>query len=79
MDSKRLERIEDKIDKISGHMANVDVTLASQHVSLEHHIRRTAILEDQIKPLNKHKDRVEGALKLLGVLAVIFELYKAMK
>lgn len=64
-------RIEDKIDKISDRLNSIDVTLAKNTVSLEEHIKRTNLLEEEVKPIKKHVDMIEGALKLIGVLAMI--------
>jgi len=79
MDDKRLDRIEDKLDSMVDHMSAMDATLAAQHVSLTDHIRRTEILEEETKAVKKHVDTINGSLKLLGVIAVVFEIYKAMK
>lgn len=70
-DDKRLERIETKLDDIGDHLGQINVTLAAQHVSLKEHIRRTALLEQEMKPVKKHVYMVNGALKLLGVLALL--------
>lgn len=78
-DPNRLVRIEDKLDQVSDKLHAVDITLAAQHVSLEDHIRRTELLEEEVRPIKRHVDRVNGALKLLGVLLLVFELYKAIK
>lgn len=74
MDDKRLERIETKLDDTNEHLASIDVTLASQHVSLKHHIRRTELLEKELAPIKRHVDMVNGALKLLGILASILAI-----
>lgn len=71
MDDKKLNRIEEKLDDTNDHLASIDVTLAAQHVSLKEHIRRTTILEQEIRPIKKHVDMMNGALKLIGVLALI--------
>ena len=65
------KRIEFKIDRIDQRINNIDVTLASQHESLKDHIRRTELLEDQIKPIQKKINYAEGALKLIGFVATI--------
>lgn len=80
-DDKRLERIEIKLDDVSDHIAAIDVTMGQQHISLKEHIRRTTLLEQEIKPLRKHVNMVEGFFKILGVLAsiaVIAECIKAL-
>lgn len=79
MDDKRLDRLEDKIDIVVTRIGAVDSTLSAQHVSLTEHIRRTELLEAEVKPIKRSVAMMEGALKLLGVLAVIFEIYKALK
>lgn len=80
-DSTKLDRIEAKLDDVSDHLASIDVTLGQQHISLKEHIRRTNVLEQEIKPIRKHVNMVEGFFKILGILAsvaVIAECVKAM-
>ncbi len=76
---KRLDKIEEKVDKILDQQSTMNATLVSQHVSISEHIRRTNLLEAEVKPIKRHVDMVNGALKLLGVMLVVFELYKAIK
>lgn len=68
---KRLERIEAKIDDSNDHLASIDVTLASQHASLREHIRRSNMLEAKMAPVERHVNRVEGALKLITLAAAL--------
>lgn len=75
----RGKRFEDKLDKVVDKISSIDVTLASQHVSLEHHIRRTDLLEAEIRPLKKNMAMAEGALKLLGASAVIVALIEGIR
>lgn len=69
MSDTRLTRIEDKIDRLTDKVASIDTTLSSQHMVLEEHVRRTNLLEEQIKPIEKHVNMVTGALKLIGLIA----------
>lgn len=75
MEGHRLDRIEDKIDKLGERLNSIDVTLAAQHVSLEHHIRRTEILEEVVKPIHpiiaivKYLPAIGRFLVKAGVLA----------
>jgi len=71
MDDPRLTRIETKLDDLSDHLSSIDSTLSAQHESLKEHIRRTALLEEDIKPIKVHVNRVEGALKLITLMAAI--------
>ena len=82
IDDKRLERIESKIDDAADHLASIDVTLGMQHISLKEHVRRSNLLEAKMAPIEKHVAMVNGALKLLGALAMIagiIEAFRGMK
>lgn len=77
----KLDKILEKIDKVESHVGGQAITLAKLTVSVEDHIRRTNLLEEDFKPVKKHVAMVEGALKfigLLGILATIFEAFKWM-
>lgn len=67
----RIIRIENKIDKVVEHLGSIDSTLAAQHESLKIHIKRSDLLEAQVEPLKTHVAMVSGALKLIGILAMI--------
>jgi hypothetical protein len=67
MDDKKLDRIETKIDKLDSRLDSVDVTLAKQHESLKDHIRRTELLEQEIKPVAKHV----AIMNFLGKVAFV--------
>ncbi|HEY0750142.1 MAG TPA: hypothetical protein VGD26_03240, partial [Chitinophagaceae bacterium] len=80
-----VKNVDEKLDKISEHLNSIDVTLAKQAVQLEHHIYRTDLaeehlkrLEQEIKPMKKHVEQVNGALRLLGGLAVVAGFVKAV-
>lgn len=77
-DDKRLERIEQKVDDTNDHLASIDATLSAQHVSLKEHIRRTALLEADMRPIKRHVDMMSGALKLLGVIALIVAIVEGL-
>jgi hypothetical protein len=64
MDTKRLERIEEKLDKVGDRLANIDVTLAGQHVTLYEHIKRTAIIERELLPIKGHVTMLNALVKL---------------
>ena len=61
-------RLENKVDKILEHVGAIDVTLGMQQVSLDEHIRRTALLESEMKPVKKHIHMMQGAIKLIAAL-----------
>lgn len=78
-DDKRIERIETKIDDIADHLSSIDITLSAQHISLKEHIRRTTLLEQELRPVKKHVMMVEGAFKLIGIMAAIAAIYEAIR
>ncbi len=86
MDKEFFARIESKVDRLDTRLDGIDVTLAGQHVQLTEHIRRTGILEDDMKPVKLHVARVGGALSFVGLLATgvglmagIVEIIKLIK
>lgn len=68
---KKLNQIENKIDKLDERLDKIDVTLAAQHESLKYHIKRTDLIESSLEPINTHVKNVQGALKLIGLVAVL--------
>jgi len=78
-DDKKLERIEIKIDNITGHLGSIDNTLTAQHVTLKEHMRRTALLEKEIAPIKKHVNMVQGAIALITLLATIIAIVGVLK
>jgi hypothetical protein len=74
MPNDPLKRLETKIDQIGDKMSSIDITLAVLTESVVHHVKRTDILEAKIEPLDKHVAMVNGALKALGVIALILGL-----
>jgi hypothetical protein len=79
MSDDKLTRIEMKIDKIQEHIVGIDITLAKQHVSLDEHVRRTNLLEEQLRPVEQHVTMVSGVIKLLGALALMATIYSVFK
>lgn len=72
MSDERLERIENKIDKLADRISSIDSTLAAQHEQLKVHIKRTDILEQQVVPLVKSQVITKSDIaKLIGIIAAI--------
>jgi hypothetical protein len=72
--SKSLERLDVSVDSIN-------VTLAVQAEQLKHHILRTELLEEEMKPVREHVSRVNallllfgGILALLGAIKTVVEI-----
>ena len=73
-----VKRIEAKLDKVEEHIGSQAVTLARLTVSVEDHVKRTNILESELKPISKHVNMVEGAMKLLGAVAILATIVEAI-
>ena len=65
------ERILNKLDKIEDRLDRIDVTLAKQHEQIAYHIKRTNLLEESLKPIQKHVSFMEACLKVGGGLAAV--------
>lgn len=79
MSDSRLERIEQKLDDTNEHLASIDATLAAQHESLKAHMRRTELLESEMKPVKEHVAMIQGVLKLIGLITGLGAAYEFLK
>ncbi len=70
-----LDKLFDKIEKIDDRLNSIDLSLVRNTISLEDHIKRTNLLEDEIKPIKKHVLMVEAVLKLIGILSVCTSVF----
>ncbi len=60
-----------KLDQINERLHSIDKTMALNTQQLAEHMRRTELLEKEMAPVAKHVQQMQGAAKLLGILAVI--------
>lgn len=56
-----LEKMEERLD-------NLDTTMVKNTLSLEEHVKRTNLLEEQIKPIKKHVDMVNAGAKIASAI-----------
>jgi uncharacterized protein YoxC len=78
VDPNQLDRIADKIEEIRADIAEIKV-------DLRYHIKRTDLLDDdlkqqrkELKPVVKHVEQMQGALNLVKVLGVILSVVLAV-
>lgn len=76
MEDDILKKIESKIDKIADDLVEIKIVQVKEQVSLDEHIRRTELLEyaqeeifEELKPIKMHIGQVNGAFKVIGLLA----------
>lgn len=67
----RLERIENKLDKVIDDIGNIKETTAKQQVSLDYHIKRTDLLEEKLEPVEAHVHMISSMFKIVGGIAVV--------
>jgi hypothetical protein len=86
MRDEQFNRLFDKLDKIDEKVQRNTVVLAEQQVILDEHQRRSIaneaavdILRVEIKPLLQWHSFATLALKVLGVLALLATIYRAVK
>ena len=73
-----MDRIEEKLDKIDGRIDNIDKHLAVYNAQLKFHIKRTDMLEQEIKPLKAGLIKAQGAMMFIGVLATVVSIGAAL-
>lgn len=73
-----LVKILDKQDEISKDITEIKVVQTAQHVTLNEHIRRTELAEqninllrEEIKPIKKHVAYVDFVAKSIGFVSVL--------
>lgn len=74
----QLNKIHEKLDIIIDRLNETDKILAVQAEQLAYHIKRSdqldtalGIIKNDLKPIEKHVSRVEGAFKLIALSASI--------
>lgn len=77
MDEINSKAVRKDIEHIKLTLASMDKTLALQHQSLELHIKRTELLEQRLEPIENHVQQVNGAGKLIGLLALLATIISA--
>lgn len=74
-----------KLDRILERVSQIDVTIAAQHSTLEHHIARTLALEkrldiaeEQFKPAVEMVSEMRGMIKLVKLIALLAGIAEAI-
>lgn len=74
-----MQFIHDMLVKLDIRMDSVDQTLVKHDMNLQEHMRRTAMLEEELKPVRRHVYMVQGVGAFLGLLAIAATIYLAFK
>lgn len=65
---ERLNRFEQKVDKIDERLDHIDKHLAIYNEQLKVHIKRTDLLESEVRPIKDHVNQVRGVFKFLAFI-----------
>jgi hypothetical protein len=68
---EKLEAVDEKLEKIVERLGSIDTTLAVNTEQLKIHIKRTNILEAEIKPISKHVVMMETVFKAIGIVCSV--------
>ena len=68
---KDLDKIENKLEKIDERIDSIDKHLAVYNSQLRFHIKRTDMLEEELKPLKSSLIKAQGAIMFIGLLATV--------
>lgn len=75
---KKLDKIEEKLDKVLEDVSEIRVVQAEQAKDLKYHIKRSDLnehriemVEEKLLPLIAIKNRFDGAFKVVGILSTI--------
>ncbi len=71
MNGAPMERIDEKLDRIDQRLDDIEKNLAVNNTLLEYHIKRTDMLEEEVKPLKGHVLKAQGVLVFIGVLSTL--------
>ena len=73
-----MPKTNDKLDIIIDKINDVEKVQIRQEQNLREHMRRTEILEDQMKPVSRHVTMVKGAIALIALLGTIAGIYRSL-
>jgi hypothetical protein len=66
-----IEKLSLKLDKIDEPIDSIDKSLAVYNSQLKFHIKRTDLIEEELKPLKSSFFKIQGVLAFLGILGLI--------
>lgn len=66
-----LDRILDSQETMQETLTKVLIVSGQQEVNIKEHMRRTALLEEDLKPIKKHVALLEAGLKIVGLISIL--------
>jgi hypothetical protein len=68
---KELEKIQEKQEEMKELQSALNIIVAKQEVNIADHIRRTALLEEEVLPIKAHVEQVRGVGKFIMYMSVV--------
>jgi hypothetical protein len=67
--------LRNKMEHLDTRLDSIDITMTRNTLSLEEHVKRTNMLEERMKPVEKHVEVMNALAKLsVGMLGVVATL-----
>lgn len=76
---EELNRLHDKVDKIDDRLDKIDKHLAVYNEQLIIHIKRTDLLEQDVRPIKTHVAQVSGVLKFIALTSTVVGIMLAVQ
>jgi len=73
-----MAKLDEKIDKIFDEVIELKVITIKQEENLREHMRRTELLEEQMKPVSRHVTMVKGVMLFITMLATVAGIYRSL-
>lgn len=74
-----MKRLESKIDVLGHDLKAIDKTLLRNTLSLEDHMKRTRMIEEQLEPVKKHVDLMNNIAKIIVFIGILAAIYKNLR
>lgn len=74
-----LLKLDDRLDRLEDGGVETGKTLVLINANLAEHMRRTALIEEELKPVKDHVSMVRGVGAFLGILALVATVVAAFK
>lgn len=71
-------QMDNKIDLILEKIHNIDKTMDRNTVSLELHIKRTNLLESELKPIKEHVQLMNAIAKVIVFVGVLIGIFSKL-
>lgn len=74
-----MDYLHDLVAKIDARLDDMAETLTKHDVNLETHMKRSDMLEQELKPIRKHVYMVQGVGAFISLLALLAAIYEVVK